>query len=120
MTKNAASESALGDLHSKVARVMNSALDQMDTQQEVFDGLVANAKEAGDDELLIAALGHKVEVNASLISVITKFLSDNKISCAPEDSEELSNLARTLQEKRKSRRKTVGNVVHILEDEDVA
>lgn len=115
MTKNAASEAVLGDLHNKVAKVMTTALNQIDTAQDVFNDLVERAKDNGDDELLVEALDKKVEVNASLLSVITKFLNDNKISCAPEESQELSGLAQVLANKKK--RRSVGSLALVHSDD---
>ena len=100
MTTNAASENELGTLHSKVAKVMTKALDNFVAAQDNFDPSVEGA-------IL-------PEVNASLMSVITKFLNDNKITATPEDSKEMSELATTLANKRqRSKRRQVGNVVHM-------
>lgn len=103
MTVQAASEAALGSLHSKVATVMKGALDVYDAEQEVYLAKV----ESGDTEDLIAPVP-----NASLLSVITKFLSDNKITCVPADSQEVGELEAKLREKRASR-KSVKNVIHL-------
>lgn len=101
MTVNAATESALGALHSKVAKVMTKALDNFEAAQDAYDP-------SKEDAIL-------PEVNASLLSVITKFLNENKITCTPEESEEMSELAERLANKRAGRRvrKQVGNVVHM-------
>lgn len=101
MTTNAASENELGKLHNKVAQVMSKALTNMEAAQDSFDATKEDAVYP--------------EVNASLMSVITKFLNDNKITATPEDSESVSELAKTLQDKRANRRvrKQVGNVVHM-------
>lgn len=98
MTTNAATETELGSLHSKVAKVMTKALDNFEKAQDSFDPTVEGA-------IL-------PEVNASLMSVITKFLNDNKITATPEQSASVSELAQALQNKRKARRQ-VGNVVHM-------
>ena len=101
MTTNAATESKLGALHAKVAQVMVNALDVVEKAQEVYLELPA------DDE----NIGPAPEVSAPLLSAITKFLNDNKITCVAEDSEAMSELAEKLANKRK--RRTVGNVVHL-------
>ena len=108
MAKNAATESALGELHGKVAKVMSTAMDQIEKQQVAFD----DADERGVDLTEIV----RPEVNASLLSCITKFLSDNKITCNPEDSKELGELEQRLQMKRK--RKSIGNVVPLIPEDD--
>lgn len=102
MTANAATEGALGSLHGKVAKVMTRALDNIEAAQEAY-ALTAN------DEAICP------EVSPALLSVITKFLNENKITCTPEESETMSELERTLAEKRTRRRprKQVGNVVHM-------
>ena len=99
MTAKAAKEEALGLLHSRVAKVMTGALDVFDERQTEY--LRGNTEDAP-------------EVNASLLSVITKFLADNKITCVPEESAEVSELAERLQKKRMR----VGNVVHLRADDD--
>lgn len=101
MTVKAAKEQVLGDLHSKVAKVMHNALDVIDAQQEEFLRGTHEDTEAP-------------AVNSSLLSVITKFLADNKITCVPEESQEVSELAERLKNKKRRR---VGNVVHLHEDE---
>lgn len=100
MTVKAASEGALGELHSKVAKVMSNALDVVEKAQEHW--LEGDADEP------------RPEVSAPLLSAITKFLNDNKISCVPEDSKEMSDLEKRLMAKRKT---SVGNVVHAFPQE---
>jgi hypothetical protein len=79
---------------------MTRALEHFEAAQEAYDP-------TKEDSVL-------PEVNASLMSVITKFLNDNKITATPEDSQEMSELAETLANKRKgARRRQVGNVVHM-------
>lgn len=104
MAKNAATEGQLGALHARVAQVLTGALDVMDKAQQ-------NYLEAGPDSELPPP-----EVNASLMSVMTKFLADNKITCVPEESESLSGLEARLAQKQ--RRKRVGNVVHLNNDDE--
>lgn len=104
MTVKAATETKLGELHAKVATVMTNALDVVEKAQIGY--LDADA----DD------VGPMPEVSAPLLGVITKFLSDNKISCLIEESDAVGGLAATLAERRKNRR-TVGNVVHITDNE---
>lgn len=102
MTTNAANEKDLGGLHNKVAKVMSQALDVVDKAQEVY---LENPS--------LEELGPAPEVSAPLLSVITKFLNDNKITCVPEESAGLSDLEQRL----KNKRKRVGNVVHMTETE---
>lgn len=98
MAKNTATESALGTLHEKVAKIMTNALDVMDEAQRRY-----LENDTVDQEV--------PTVSAPLLGVIAKFLSDNSITCAPEESVELTGLEQRLAEKRK--RKTVGGVTHL-------
>lgn len=116
MTIKAASEGALGELHSRVAKVMRGALDVTDAEQELFLKKTEAIRNHADDPDMVQMLADTVapQVNASLLSVITKFLADNQISCVPEESQEMTDLQRTLAERKKNRR-SVGNVVHLAE-----
>lgn len=112
MANGAASESVLGELHGKVAKVMTRALDQIGRAQDAFD-------EADETGSLEETLATRPEVPAALLGVMTKFLNENKITCTPEDSESMSDMERALAEKRTRRRprRSVGNVVHAFDDE---
>ena len=101
MTTNAATESVLGELHNKIAKVMTKALDNFEAAQDAYDPLQ-------EGSIL-------PEPNASLLSVITKFLNENKITCAADESEAVSELEARLAGKRTGRRarRQVGNVVHM-------
>ena len=114
MTAKAASEGTLGELHKRVATVMRGALDVYDTEQEMYLKKTDLIKEHADDPEMVERLADLVapQPNASLLSVITKFLADNSISCVPEESEEMTDLQKTLEARRKTRRQ-VGNVVHM-------
>ena len=105
MSKGPATEGRLGDLHNKVAEVMIRALDQIERSQENYDARVGT-----EDEPDISP-----DLPPALLSVMVKFLDSNKITCAPEEGNSMSELERKLNDKKKKRR-TVGNVVH-LDDE---
>lgn len=113
MSKLSATEDSLGELHSKVAKVMKGALDVFDRAQEVYLARTQMLSENPDDpDLVIATADIKEpEPNASLLSVMTKFLADNKISCAPSESKELSSLESILSNKKERRK--ISNVVPI-------
>lgn len=66
----------LAELHSKVAEVLLDALDVKD-----------------DDE-------HAIPPSPAILAQATKFLKDNEITCDLNDSEDLQDLERILQEKR--------------------
>jgi hypothetical protein len=84
MATNAAKEGELGKLHAQVARVMSNALDYM---------------EAGDFEI----------INASFLSVVTKFLADNSITAAPDDSQHMSELEEKIKERQ--RKRSINNII---------
>lgn len=100
--KGPATEGALGELHNKVAEVMSNALDKVIEHQ---------------DEPMVDKNGDTVEyqLNPALLSVITKFLAENKITCAPEAGNAMSDLERKLADKAATRRK-VGNVTFLEQD----
>lgn len=100
MIKKAASKGELDDLHSKVARIMGSALD---AQQKELDDYLQ------DDTGIV----EKPVTSAPLLGVITKFLSDNSVTCVPDDSAELSDLQKRLADKK---RRNVGNIVPFEKD----
>jgi hypothetical protein len=99
----------LSALHSQVAKVMVNALNVIEVAQ-------TNYLAASDllDEDAVADLPQPPEASPALLSVITKFLKDNQITAAPEESTELSELEQRLASKRS--RKKVGNVTHLFED----
>jgi len=101
MTTKAATEEVLGELHGKVATVMTGALATIEKAQDAY--LKAESP-----------TGAAPEVSAPLLGVITKFLNDNKITCVPAESTDMSDLAKRLANKRKS----VGNVVHAFKADE--
>lgn len=102
-----AKESKLGDLHSKVADVMIGALAVNAKAQEAYELM---------DTEVIAEKGIKEpEINPALLSVMVRFLDANKITCAPEAGNTMSDLEQRLADKSKKRR-AVGNVVHLTDE----
>lgn len=99
MSKNAASEDSLGELHEKVAKIMSNALKTFEVAQERY---------LESDN--IEDVSPPPDVSAPLLSVITKFLSDNKITCAPSDSKELDKLNDIVKQRRAKLR--VVNATH--------
>lgn len=78
MTKNAAKVEDLAELHSKVARVLNKTLS-------LFDRLLDGYDENDPDAVMPT-------VPPALLTVATKFLNENQITCAPEDSVDMTAL----------------------------
>lgn len=109
-SKNAASENLLGTLHNKVATVMVGILDTTEKAIEAYK----EASETADAETL--ATMQRPELSPAMLSAMTKFLSDNNITCNPEEDSAQSELEQRLASKR--RRKAVGNVVPIRDEDD--
>lgn len=109
MTTSAANEEVLGTLHQKVATVMVRALEQIEVAQDKFDEAVAEGP--AEDAVLI-----RPDVSPALLSAMTKFLADNKITCNPAESKAQSALEERLRNKGK--RRSVGNVVPFQSDDD--
>lgn len=108
MTK--ATEKTLAELHGKLAISMMRALEESEQAQVLLDIYLEELPDEVAD-----FLREKAQDNPSLLTAIGKFLKDNKITCAAEDSDELNELAETLRNKRG--RRTVGNVVPFNENE---
>ena len=95
-----ATEKQLGELHGRIARVMDNALKHIERAQEDFNG-------DQSDELY-------PELNPALLSVVAKFLDQNKITCAVEESQALTDMQRRLEAKKAKRQsRTVGNVSYL-------
>lgn len=95
----------LGKLHRRLVNSMNSALEASDTAQDLLDGY---------PELPAAVLSFLEKhamANPALLTSIARFLKDNSITCAVEDSEEESELQTRLNKKRKVT--NVANVSYI-------
>lgn len=104
-----ATDKDLAKLHNHVAKAMTRALESSNSAEVLLSEHGADLPDEVRD-----FLEQCTEVNPALLQAITKFLKDNSITCAVEDSDELSDLAQALAQKKK--RRTVGNVTHI-EDE---
>lgn len=107
MSKKAATEEVLGNLHSKIAKVMTDALTASENQIALHNAALEDAKNNDDVEAMAMLLSKPKEVNASLLSVITKFLADNSITCQVEKSEELTGLQALLKNKNDARNNVV-------------
>lgn len=110
-----ATDKDLGELHGKVARVMSGALASFEAAQDAYVKIVERAKATDDDELL-PDIPEMPVAPAPLLNVIRQFLSDNKITAAPEDSKDLQELENRLKNNR-ARRRAVGNVIHLDVDD---
>lgn len=108
-TRKSATEDTLGELHSVVAKVMINALDNVEKAQVKFD-------EALDEmDPVEAAALVRPDIAPAFLSAAIKFLADNKITCQPIEGTGTNALADKLAARR---RKTVGNVVPMIAEED--
>lgn len=97
-----ATDKKLGELHGKLAESMLSALKSSEVAQALLD-------EYGDElpGPVQVFLDKTASTNPALLTAIAKFLKDNDITCAVEDSPEMTELEQRLQQKRRR----VGNVI---------
>lgn len=104
---NKATDKQLGELHGRLAKAMLKALDASDEAGFLLD-------EHGPElpAPVYAYLEKQAGASPALLTAITKFLKDNEITCAIEDSEEMTDLEQRLSDKRRRR---VGNVIPIDE-----
>lgn len=104
-----ASDKELGVLHKKLAKAMSDALESSDAAKVLLD---EHAEDLPGP--VLDFLERHASANPALLTAIAKFLKDNDITCAKEDSKEMTELEQRLAAKK---RKSVGNVV-ALHDED--
>lgn len=97
-----ATDKLLGELHGKLAISMMRALEESDEAQVLLDLYTEDLPDEVFD-----FLQKKSQASPSLLTAITKFLKDNNITCAIEDSQELNELEERLSKKRRR----VGNVI---------
>lgn len=90
----AAETKALNELHVRVANHMMRALEQNELAAELlieFPDL---------PEPVCRFLDNAAQDNPALLTVVTKFLKDNSITAAPEESKDLSEVQKLLNQKR--------------------
>lgn len=98
-----ATDKQLGELHGKLAQSMLRALNAADDAQILLDNHSDELPDA-----VVDFLEKQAGASPALLTAISKFLKDNDITCATEDSETMTDLEKRLQNKS---RKRVGNVV---------
>lgn len=99
MAKGAATEVALGGLHSTLARVFIRVLEKYEKSLAVLDTLPAEDIEAD----MIDALMSISEPNPAMLSAVSKFLKDNDIGMDSHEVDQLNETERRLAEARKKR-----------------
>jgi hypothetical protein len=112
--KQTAPEPTLSALHAQIARVMKNELDVYEAAQKWY--LKWDGQPVMDDGEDAPSFPEPPRMPPALLSAITKFLKDNDITAAPEDSDELSELEEALAKKRSTRRANVGNVVPFVQE----
>ena len=106
MTKKTATDKQLGELHGVLAERMKLALESADSAQYLLDEFAEDLPTP-----VIEYLEKQTAASPALLTAVAKFLKDNSITCAVEDSAEMTDLQKRLKEKQ--RRKKVGNVEYI-------
>ena len=90
----AAETKELNALHAKLAQHMARALEQQDTAKL----LITDFPDL--PEPVIKFLENAASDNPALMTVIAKFLKDNSITSAPEESKDLTEIQKLLKNKR--------------------
>lgn len=108
-----ATDKELGGLHSLLAKQMREALESSNEARDLLDALAANGEEL--PPAVEAFLEKSASANPALLTAVSKFLKDNNITCAIEDSEDMTALQRQLKSKKKH---SVGNVVALDTEKD--
>lgn len=102
MAKGAANESALGDLHAKLARIFTQVLDtyerRLDTMNRPDDTVEMT------EEMVSALLDANLEPSPAMLGAISKFLKDNMIAFDSEEIDVLSGTAQRLADRRSNRK----------------
>jgi len=104
--KKTATESELAALHNKLAEVLRYELDKGTVAERLLDEF---SDELPDE--VIDFLQSSRKCSPAIVSAAIKFLKDNEITCQADDNEAISELHRTLANKRT--RSSVANIVSI-------
>lgn len=91
MSKNAAGEDKLGELHSKIADVYLRVLEGYDVLAQKQRERIEDP-EKDEPEVVL-------EPSAAFLSAVNAFLKNNEITCNTENSETLSKLQNRLSQK---------------------
>ncbi len=117
MASNAADEQELGALHNITAKVLRQTLDVFDVAQKAYIATDGLTQEGNDEEGIKALYANPPVLAPAMLAAIIKFLKDNSITAAPEESSELSDLEASLARKRARRTAVPVNTVAHLDDE---
>lgn len=100
MAKNAATQSEMGTLHSRLARVFQRVLQKYELSLDALDKIDRDNIE----EEMLQALLESAEPNPAMLSAVAKFLKDNNVGMDSEAVDELNNIDTRLKERRAARR----------------
>lgn len=97
----AANIKSLNALHDKLTQMFTKYLDR-----HLADPVLSpNPAEDAVDEIMV-----DLEPSPAMLAVIAKFLKDNDVTAEPETVDNLQEMRRSLEDKRKSRRKTLADL----------
>ena len=108
MAKGAATQSALGALHKKLAVVFERVLEKYIKRMEALETIDASDME---DEMLKELFEEGNEPNPAMLNAIAAFLKQNEIRFDDETVDRVSALQQSLNERREKR----GNVVTLTQ-----
>lgn len=100
MAKGAATETALGALHAKVAAVFTKVLSTYEARLDAVDSI---DRDTITEDVLMQLMDDGAMPNPAMLGAITKFLKDNEINFDSKEIEELSSQERRLADRRANR-----------------
>lgn len=115
MAKGAATEHALGAVHSMLTKVFTKSLEKQLKIYEFLD----NIPDGKLEEDMIELLAQMTEPNPAMLSAMAKFLKDNDIGVDAGEIEQLTATERRLKENREKRTRN-GFTLHTIPAVDVA
>lgn len=95
----------LGQVHSRLARMILDELDFIDRHNAEVDNWAGPPEEKPQ----------RIRLEASLVNSIARFLNDNEITADPEDNDDLKDLQRKLVE-RTAKHRSIIDKARSLED----
>lgn len=100
MAKGAATEKSMGALHGALTKVFTRVLQQYESNLDKLEALENGTIE---EEMAEGIMAEGLLPNPAMLGAISKFLKDNDISFEAEEINELSDLEKSLAERRKKR-----------------
>ena len=105
MSNGAATEKALGSLHSGLANVFTMVLKKYKLELDLLSSLSEEATGDLDEDMKTAMmLLASKEPNPAMLGAISKFLKDNEIAMDSEEIDKLSDTDRRLADMAKQRK----------------